>query len=122
MRAYEHFLGVIGGFLKAVVIGAIIIGVAGGLIYGVYTATSADEETRKINHEARAWCLDNGGRTVKIDGIWGCFQLSEVEIEVGFWNSKQTACQRNPNLVWMKAPGARGNERYCYSYKRISEN
>jgi hypothetical protein len=116
MRAYEHFLGALGGFLKVAGLSVFLVALVAGVIYAI-ASTNVSEEIREVNLEAKAWCLDNGGRTMKIDGVRGCFQLSEVELEVGFWDSKQSECQRNPSLVWIRPPN--GNTRYCYSYKRL---
>lgn len=121
MRAYERFLGGLGGLLKYIVIGLIVGGLVGGVGYGIFMATAEDDSIRETNRLAREWCLDNGGRTVEIDGVTGCFELSDVELKVGFWNSIQSECLRNPNLVWIKSPNRGSSQRYCYSYKRIKK-
>ena len=121
MKAYEHFLGAIGGFFKVILIVVLVAGAVGTVGYWVVSATTADEETRETSRIAREWCLDNGGRTVVIDGVRSCFELSEVKLDVGFMGSKQTACKRNPTLVWMRSPNG-GSDRFCYSYKRLTEN
>ena len=120
MKSYERFLKGLGGLFKIIVIGLFLIGVVGGIGYAVFTGTAEDEAVRETNLIAREWCIDNGGRTARIDGVTGCFQLSEVELEVGFWNSRESECKRDPTVVWMKPPNG-GNQRYCYSYTRIKK-
>ena len=121
MKSYERFLGTIGGFFKVLITIALVGGLLGGVGYGIFKATAEDDAIRDTNRLAREWCLDNGGRTVKIDDVTGCFELSEVEIKVGFWNSYQSACMKNPNLVWIKSQNRGSSQRYCYSYKRIKK-
>ena len=121
MKSYERFLGTLGGFFKVLIVTALVGGLLGGLGYGIFMATKEDDAIRETNRLAREWCLDNGGRTVKIDGVTGCFELSEVELKVGFWNSNQSECLRNPNLVWIKSPNRGSSQRYCYSYERIKK-
>ena len=120
MRKYEEFLKSIAGFVKILAIVVIAGGIGFGLIYGVYTSTKADADTQEANRVVRMQCLDQGGNIVKIHGVKSCFELSEVELEVSFMGSRETACKRNPNLAWIRSPN--GGSFYCYSYKRITEN
>lgn len=67
---------------------------------------ATDMETRQVT-----WCLDNGGRTVEIDGITDCFELVKV-------NLLPEDCGTDPSHVFMSPPGATNFG--CYQFKRLA--
>lgn len=107
MKAYERFLKSIADFFSSEGFWV--------LAFIVFLVVIAVWDERSINTEIEteqvAWCLDNGGRTVEIDGITDCFELVKV-------NLLPEDCGTDPSHVFMSPPGATNFG--CYQFKRLA--
>ena len=115
MKAYESVLDSVWEFARSdggVVVGVIVLVLA----IAVFTSDSVESD---IHATQVAWCLDNGGRRVRIDGATDCFQLTEVPLEAVTFNSQRNECVRVPTQVYMIAPGD-NSLHFCYSFKRVT--
>lgn len=104
MKAYERVLGSMAGWFSSegfwlIAFIAFMVGIA---VLDERSQTT-DMETKQVT-----WCLDNGGRTVEIDGITNCFELTEV--------FPAEDCN-NSAYVMLPSPGT-GNLT-CYEFKIV---
>ena len=108
MKAYQRVLRNVSRL-------GMVLGVVAGLYFGITYLTGETEEQEAVS----AWCLDNGGRNVKIDGTTGCFALTVVPQDVGFWGSERSECEAEPKYIWHRF--SMGAEWRCYSFARVTE-
>ena len=124
MKKYERVLRWVGKALKIIIIiltlGAGWIG--GNKLWDSYQITNAENiEARRVARAEREasvnWCLDNGGRTIEVDGIEGCFELTPDEVSTGLF--EDPAC-KNPtsNNIFLHRLGDDHIDA-CFTFKRI---
>ena len=107
MKAYERFLkSIVDSFSSE---GFWVLAfIAFLVVIAVLDERSINTE---IETEQIAWCLDNGGRTVEIDGITDCFELEKI-------NLLPENCGQDPSQVFMSPPGT--SNFGCYEFKRLT--
>lgn len=106
MKAYQRVL-------KRVSSVGIFVGLCLGLYFGIGFLTNISDADRELT----TWCLDSGGRMVKIDGVEGCFQLTEFPMDSGMFGSPQSDCLADPTHIWHTF--SLNAENRCYSFVRL---
>ncbi len=107
MKAYERVLKSAGNLFSSEQFWFLMF-----IGFMIVIATLDDRSVKvEIETEQVAWCLDNGGRTVEIDGLTDCFELVKV-------NLLPENCGTDPSHVFMSPPGT--SNFGCYQFKRLS--
>ena len=108
MKSYQRVLKTITRF-------GLVIGLAAGLYFGVgflFDVTAAETALA-------TWCLDNGGRIVRVDRVTGCFELTVVDVDDGMFDSPQSECLTDPLHIWHRF--SINTSRRCYSFVRLAQ-
>ena len=117
MKSYESVIWHVKDFFTTD-FGILVLVIAGMVTF----ASIGTHQTNKKNQEKAenvAWCLDQGGRRVAIDGIMDCFQLTEVLLESNTFEEQGRECTRVPTQTYIKAPG-NPTLHFCYEFKRVN--
>lgn len=115
MKAYQRVLNSIGSFFAGVVksVVSLVRGIESIyiIISLIFVAAGIGMYYDEIEYEKEdiAWCLDNGGRTVTIDGLTDCFELTEV--------FPTEDCN---DSAYTMLPSLGTNTLTCYEFKRLT--
>ena len=117
MKAYESVIWHVKDFFTTD-FGILVLVIAGMVTFA--TVASYETSTKKQERlDNVAWCLDQGGRRVNVDGINDCFQLTEVLLESETFEEQERECTRVPTQTYIKAPG-HPTLHFCYEFKRVN--